>query len=390
MAQADFYDVLGVGRDADDGQIKSAFRKKAMQYHPDRNPGDAEAEKSFKQVNEAYEILKDADKRAAYDRFGHAAFEQGGGPGGGFGGGGFGGDGGGFEFNFGGGSSFGDIFEDIFGDITGRGRGGRRQQASRGQDLRYNMEVSLEDAFTGKQATIRVPSAEECDACDGSGSEGGAAKKTCETCDGRGRVRASQGFFTVERACPQCQGAGEVIENPCNTCHGAGRVQREKTLSVNIPAGVDDGTRIRLAGEGEPGLQGATPGDLYIFVSIAPHDVFHRDGGNIYCQVPLPMTTAALGGSVEVPTVEGVRAKVTIPEGTQTGDQFRLRGKGMSQLRSKARGDMYIEIEVETPKNLSAKQREILEQFREAGGDNSPKSSHFFEKVKELWEGLKN
>jgi len=388
MTQRDFYDVLGVGRDADDAQIKSAFRKKAMEYHPDRNPGDEEAEKTFKQVNEAYEVLKDADKRAAYDRFGHAAFEQGGPGAGGFGG--FGGGDGSFEFNFGG-STFGDIFEDIFGDITGRGRGGRRQEATRGQDLRYNMEVTLEDAFTGKQATIRVPSADECSACDGTGSEGGAARVTCHTCGGRGRVRASQGFFTVERTCPECHGEGEIIENPCKTCGGTGRVQREKTLSVNIPAGVDDGTRIRLAGEGEPGLRGAPNGDLYIFVSIAPHDVFHRDGGNIYCQVPLPMTTAALGGAVEVPTVEGVRAKVTIPEGTQTGDQFRLRSKGMSQLRSKARGDMYIEIEVETPKNLSAKQKEILEQFREAGGDdNSPKASRFFEKVKDLWEGLKN
>ena len=387
MAQRDLYDVLGVGRDADEAQIKSAFRKKAMQYHPDRNPGDTEAERNFKQVNEAYEVLKDGEKRAAYDRFGHAAFEQGGGPGPGGFGGGFGG--GGFEFNFGGGS-FGDIFEDIFGDISGMNPGGRRQP-TRGQDLRYNMEVSLEDAFTGKQTTIRVPGADQCASCGGSGSEGGAARTTCGHCGGRGRVRASQGFFTVERTCPQCQGEGEVIENPCRTCKGAGRVRREKTLSVNIPAGVDDGTRIRLAGEGEPGMRGAPPGDLYIFVSVAPHDVFHRDGANIYCQVPLPMTTAALGGTLEVPTVEGMRARITIPEGAQSGDQFRLRGKGMSQLRSRARGDMYIEIEVETPRNLSAGQREILEQFREAGGDsNSPKSADFFERVKTLWEGLKN
>lgn len=384
MAQRDHYDVLGVGRDADEAQIKSAFRRKAMQYHPDRNPGDSEAERNFKQVNEAYEILKDGEKRAAYDRFGHAAFEQGAGPGpGGFGGGGF-------EFNFGGGS-FGDIFEDIFGDISGMNQGGRRRQPTRGQDLRYNMEVSLEDAFAGKQTTIRVPSADRCESCGGSGSEGGAARVTCGHCGGRGRVRASQGFFTVERTCPQCQGEGEVIEKPCRTCNGAGRVRREKTLSVNIPAGVDDGTRIRLAGEGEPGMRGAPPGDLYIFVSVAPHDVFHRDGANIYCQVPLPMTTAALGGTLEVPTVEGARARVTIPEGAQGGDQFRLRGKGMSQLRSRARGDMYIEIEVETPRNLSARQREILQEFRAAGGDaNSPKSADFFGRVKTLWEGLKS
>ena len=388
MAQRDLYDVLGVGRDADEAQIKSAFRKKAMQYHPDRNPGDTEAERNFKQVNEAYEVLKDGEKRAAYDRFGHAAFEQAGGPGPGGFGGGFGP--GGFEFNFGGGS-FGDIFEDIFGDISGMNQGGRRRQPTRGQDLRYNMEVSLEDAFTGKQTTIRVPSADQCASCGGSGSEGGAARVTCGQCGGRGRVRASQGFFTVERTCARCQGEGEVIDKPCRTCNGAGRVRREKTLSVNIPAGVDDGTRIRLAGEGEPGMRGAPPGDLYIFVSVAPHDVFHRDGANIYCQVPLPMTTAALGGALEVPTVEGMRARVTIPEGAQSGDQFRLRGKGMSQLRSRARGDMYIEIEVETPRNLSPKQREILKEFREAGGDsNSPKSTDFFDRVKTLWEGLKS
>ena len=385
MAQRDYYEVLGVGRDADEAQIKSAFRRKAMEYHPDRNPGDGEAERNFKQVNEAYDVLKDGEKRAAYDRFGHAAFEQAGGPGPG---GGFGP--GGFEFNFGGGS-FGDIFEDIFGDISGMNQGGRRRQPTRGQDLRYNMEVSLEDAFTGKQTAIRVPSADQCASCGGSGSEGGAARVTCGHCGGRGRVRASQGFFTVERTCVQCQGEGEVIENPCRVCKGAGRVRREKTLSVNIPAGVDDGTRIRLAGEGEPGMRGAPAGDLYIFVSVAPHEVFHRDGANTYCQVPLPMTTAALGGPIEVPTVDGGRARVTVPEGAQSGDQFRLRGKGMSQLRSRARGDMYIEIEVETPRNLSAKQREILEQFREAGGDsNSPKSTDFFERVKNLWEGLKS
>lgn len=385
MAQRDYYDVLGVGRDADEAQIKSAFRRKAMEYHPDRNPGDGEAERNFKQVNEAYDVLKDGEKRAAYDRFGHAAFEQAGGPGPG---GGFGP--GGFEFNFGGGS-FGDIFEDIFGDISGMNQGGRRRQPTRGQDLRYNMEVSLEDAFTGKQTTIRVPSADQCASCGGSGSEGGAARVTCGHCGGRGRVRASQGFFTVERTCVQCQGEGEVIENPCRVCKGAGRVRREKTLSVNIPAGVDDGTRIRLAGEGEPGMRGAPAGDLYIFVSVAPHEVFHRDGANIYCQVPLAMTTAALGGPIEVPTVDGGRARVTVPEGAQSGDQFRLRGKGMSQLRSRARGDMYIEIEVETPRNLSPKQREILEQFRDAGGNsNSPKSTDFFEKVKNIWEGLKS
>ena len=334
MSKRDFYEILGVDRGADDQTIKKAFRKKAMEYHPDRNPDDAEAEKRFKEVNEAYEVLKDQQKRAAYDQLGHAAFE------GGMGGPGQGGPGaGGFEFNFGGGG-FADIFEEMFGEFTGR-RGGRQSQ-TRGQDLRFNLEISLEDAFKGKQTNIRVPSTVSCDDCSGSGAESGAKPVGCPTCHGRGRVRASQGFFTVERTCPQCNGTGEIIDNPCKTCSGQGRVAREKTLNVNIPAGVDDGTRIRLSGEGEAGLRGSPAGDLYIFVSIAPHDFFHRDGPNIYCSVPIPMVTAALGGAVEVPTVEGTRAKVNIPAGAQTGDQFRLRGKGMTVLRSRNRGDMYI------------------------------------------------
>ena len=380
MSKRDYYEVLGVDRDAVDGDLKRAFRKKAMESHPDRHPGDAEAEHRFKEINEAYEVLKDPQKRAAYDQFGHAAFEGGmGGPGGGMHGG--------FEFNFGGG--FADIFEEMFGEFTGRGRGRRREQA-RGQDLRYNMEISLEDAFEGKQATIEVPTAVGCEACHGSGGEGGAQPVACPTCGGRGRVRASQGFFTVERTCAACQGTGETLSDPCKACGGAGRVHDEKTLSVNIPPGVDDGTRIRLAGEGEAGVRGAPPGDLYIFLSIAPHEIFMRDGPNIYCQVPIPMTTAALGGDVEVPCVDGSRAKVTVPTGTQNGEQFRLRGKGMNVLRSKARGDMYIEMEVETPRNLTPEQKKILERFRAAGGDEtSPKSERFFERVKTLWEGMK-
>ncbi len=385
MAKRDYYEALGVDKGADDGTIKKAFRKKAMEFHPDRNPGDTTAEQNFKEVNEAYEILKDPQKRAAYDQFGHAAFEGGqGGPGGPFGGGG----GGGFEFNFGGG--FADIFEEMFGEFTGRGGrgGGGRQRQARGQDLRYNMEISLEEAFSGKQATIRVPTAVACGSCDGSGAEGGSEPTQCPTCNGRGRVRASQGFFTIERTCPTCGGTGETIANPCKACGGSGRQHEQQTLSVNVPAGVDDGTRIRLAGKGEAGMRGSSPGDLYIFIGITPHDVFHRDGPNIFCHVPIPMTTAALGGAIEVPTVDGKRAKVTIPAGTQTGEQFRLRGKGMSVLRSSARGDMYIEIEVETPKNLSAKQKKILEEFAAAGGDSiSPKSDSFFQKVKELFTG---
>lgn len=387
MSKQDYYDTLGVGRDADEKALKSAFRKKAMEYHPDRNPGDEAAEQNFKAVNEAYDVLKDPQKRAAYDQFGHAAFE-GGSPFGG-GGGGFGGNQGGFEFNFG---SFGDIFEQFFGegDVGGRSQR-RRNQASRGQDLRYNMDITLEEAFNGKQTTVRVPTSISCGDCKGSGAEGGAAPVTCPQCQGRGRVRASQGFFTVERTCGNCQGTGQVIQNPCGTCQGSGRQHKEKTLSVNIPAGVDDGTRIRLSGEGEAGLRGAPAGDLYIFVSVSPHDIFHREEQHIYCAVPIPMTKAALGGQIEVPTVDGARARVTIPAGTQTGDQFRLRGKGMSILRSPSRGDMYIEVEVETPRNMTKRQRELLEEFQASGGDDTAeKSRNFFDRVKGMFEGLKD
>ncbi|MCW5772794.1 MAG: molecular chaperone DnaJ [Rhodospirillaceae bacterium] len=385
MSKRDFYEVLGVDRKADDAAVKKAYRSKAMQFHPDRNPNDKAAEQKFKEVNEAYEILKDPQKRAAYDQFGHAAFDPAAGapPGGGFRPGQ-----GGAEFNFGGG--FADIFEDIFGDITGRGRRQQQRGPERGQDLRYDLEVSLEDAFKGKKATIRVPTAVRCDACSGTGGEGGARPKTCPTCGGRGRVRATQGFFTIERSCAACHGTGEVVDKPCKTCHGEGRLVHDKTLAVNIPAGVDEGTRIRLAGEGEAGLRGGPAGDLYIFVSIAPHELFQRDGAHIYCHVPISMVTAALGGAVEVPTVEGTRARVTVPAGTQSGEQFRLRGKGMTKLQSALRGDMIIEVAVETPANLTAKQKQILEEFKKAGGeDASPKAKNFFAKVKQIWDELK-
>jgi molecular chaperone DnaJ len=330
--------------------------------------------------------LKDPQKRAAYDQFGHAAFD---GAGGAPGAGGFRQHPGGFEFNFGQGG-FADIFEDIFGDITGRGRRQQQRGPERGQDLRYDLEVTLEDAFKGKKATIRVPTATRCDACSGTGAEGGAKPKACPTCGGRGRVRASQGFFTIERTCGACHGTGEVIDKPCKKCRGEGRVVHDKTLAVNVPPGVDEGTRIRLAGEGEAGLRGGPPGDLYIFVSIAPHEIFQRDGANVYCHVPISMITAALGGAVEVPTVEGTRARVSIPPGTQSGEQFRLRGKGMSQLKSALRGDMIIEVAVETPTNMSARQKAILEEFRKAGGEEaSPKAQGFFARVKELWDELK-
>ena len=379
MAKNDFYETLGVERGAEDGELKKAYRKLAMKYHPDRNPDDAKAEKSFKDVNEAYEILKDAEKRAAYDRFGHAAFEQGGAGGGRGGASGFGG-------------GFSDIFDDMFGDFGG-GRGGRggRAPAGNGSDLRFNMEVSLEDAYNGKQTEIRVPTSAPCDTCDGSGGEGGAAPSTCGSCQGHGRVRAQQGFFTVERTCPTCQGTGELIKHPCKVCAGDGRVHKEKTLSVNIPAGVEEGTRIRLSGEGEAGLRGAQAGDLYIFLSIKSHRIFQRDGADIHCRVPIPMTKATLGGTIEVPTVEGKMARVTIPSGTPTGHQFRLRDKGMTILRSKARGDMFIQAFIETPVNLTKRQKELLKEFGDESPEDttSPQSHGFFSKVKEIWEDLK-
>lgn len=373
----DFYESLGVARDADAAALKVAYRKLAMECHPDRNQGDAEAEARFKEINQAYEILKDDQKRAAYDRFGHEAFTNGGG-GGAPGQGGFGG------FSSGG---FADIFDEMFGDLMGGRRG---TGAARGSDLRYNMEISLEDAFNGKTAQISVPTSATCEGCHGSGAEGGAQPVACQSCQGRGRVRAQQGFFTIERTCPSCQGQGQVIDDPCKSCDGAGRVHREKSLQVNIPEGVEDGTRIRLSGEGEAGLRGAPSGDLYIFLSVAPHRLFQRDGPNIYCRVPLPMTKAALGGAVEVPTISGGRAKITVPAGTQANQQFRLRGKGMPVLRSKTVGDMYVEVGIETPVNLSKRQKELLREFEDEGQgrDTSPESAGFFSRVKEFWEDL--
>ena len=377
MAKRDFYDVLGVARGASKDDLKRAYRKLAMQYHPDRNPGDEDAEQRFKELNEAYDVLKDDDKKAAYDRFGHAAFESGGARPGGAGGG------------FGGG--FADIFEEMFGEFMGgarRGGGG----AGRGSDLRYNMSITLEDAFRGRQTEIRIPTSAACEPCGGTGAEKGSKPVSCPTCHGAGKVRAQQGFFTIERTCPACGGAGQVIENPCRSCGGSGRQRKEKTLSVNIPAGVEDGTRIRLAGEGEAGMRGAAPGDLYLFLSIDPHSLFMREGADIHCRVPVAMVTAALGGQIEVPTIEGSRARLAVPPGTQSGRQFRLKGKGMSVLRSPARGDMYVEVAVETPMNLTKRQRELLEEFTsEAGTDTtSPQSHSFFDNVKELWDDLRD
>jgi molecular chaperone DnaJ len=379
MAKQDYYELLGVSRGADADAIKKAFRKLAMKHHPDKNPGDKAAEQKFKELNEAYDVLKDEQKRAAYDRFGHAAFEQG-----------MGGGrppGGGFDFSA---TGFADIFDEMFSEIMGGRRG--QQARARGADLRFNLTINLQDAFSGKQTTVRVPGAVACEACHSSGGEKGAQPVTCHACRGSGRVRASQGFFTVERACQTCGGAGRVIEKPCKSCGGAGRVRKEKTLAVNIPAGVEDGTRIRLAGEGEAGMNGAPSGDLYIFLTIATHPIFRRDGSDLHCRVPIPMTTAALGGTVEVPNIDGTRVRLTIPAGAQTNQQFRMRGKGMSVLRSPARGDMYVELAVETPVNLTKQQQELLRQFETAGKGKShnPQSEGFFAKVREFWEDLKD
>ncbi len=373
----DLYEILGVAREASEGDLKKAFRGLAKEFHPDRNPGDDEAEHKFKEINLAYEILKDPEKRAAYDRYGHAAFENGG----------AGAPGGGFDF----GSGFADIFDEMFGEFMGggrRGRGGNR----RGSDLRYNLEISLEDAFAGRSAEIRVPTAVSCESCDGSGAEGGAQPVSCPTCHGAGKVRSQQGFFTVERTCPGCRGAGQVIDKPCQGCNGSGRTQKEKALSVKIPPGVEDDTRIRLSGEGEAGLNGAPAGDLYIFLSLGPHRLFQREQTDIFCKVPMSMTAAALGGVVEVPTIDGGKAKVNVPPGTQTGQQFRLRSKGMSVLNARQRGDMYVEARIETPVNLSRKQRELLQEFEKAGAGRSfsPESEGFFAKVKEFWDDLKD
>lgn len=380
MAKRDYYEVLGVGKTADEKELKSAFRKLAMQLHPDRNPGDTAAEAKFKEANEAYEVLKDPQKRAAYDRFGHAAFENGGGGRGPFGG---------ADAGFG--ASMADIFDDIFGEFMGGGRRSGRSAGGRerGADLRYNLDITLEEAFAGKTVEIDVPTSITCVKCDGSGAKPGTKPTPCRTCGGLGKVRASQGFFTIERTCPTCQGRGETIAEPCDACGGTGRTTQERKLSVNIPAGIEDGTRIRLAGEGEAGLRGGPSGDLYIFLGLKPHEFFQRDGADLYCRVPVSMTTAALGGGFEVPTIDGGKQKVRVPEGTQTGKQFRLKSKGMPVLRSRDLGDMYITVVVETPQNLSRRQRELLEEFeRTMSGENHPESSGFFAKVRDFFDNL--
>lgn len=378
MSKRDYYEVLGVGKSASEAELKSAFRKQAMQCHPDRNPGDAQAEAKFKELNEAYQILSDPERRQAYDRFGHAAFEAGGG-------------GQGFSQDFG--ASMSDIFDDLFGEFLGRGRGrggggGNSAGRERGADLRYNLEITLEDAFTGKTATIKVPTSVACEPCSGTGAKPGSKPRQCQTCGGYGRVRASQGFFSIERTCPTCHGRGEIIDDPCTACQGAGRVTRERTLSVNIPAGVEDGTRIRLAGEGEAGLRGGPSGDLYIFLSVKPHPLFQRDGADLFCRVPVSFVTAALGGEFEVAGLDGKSAMVKVPEGTQTGKQFRLKGRGMPVLRSRDVGDLYIQVAIETPQKLTRRQRELLQEFeRECSKENHPESAGFFGRMRDFFGG---
>jgi len=370
MTKRCYYETLEVERTASDGDLKAAFRKLAMKWHPDRNPGDKSSETRFKEINEAYEILKDPDKRAAYDRFGHGAFEHGNGPG---------------AHGFGDvASAFADIFDDLFG-MGGGGRRGRGGGRERGADLRYNMEISLEEAFAGKTAQVRIPTSVTCEGCSGSGAKTGTRPKACPTCGGQGRIRHAQGFFTLERTCPACQGRGQVIDNPCPSCSGSGRVTRERVLSVNIPAGVEDGTRIRLAGEGEAGVRGGPAGDLYIFLSLGSHQFFQREGADLHCRVPISMVTAALGGEFEVPTIDGGETRVKVPEGTQSGRRFRLQGKGMPVLRSRQTGDMYVQVLVETPQKLTKRQRELLNEFeRLSSKDTHPESAGFFGKVKDF------
>ena len=377
MSKRDYYEVLGLSKGASADQIKKGYRSKAKELHPDRNTSDPSAESKFKEANEAYDVLKDPERKAAYDRFGHAAFE-----------GGMGGGGGQRQGDFS--SAFSDVFDDLFGDFMGGGqRGGGRSRASRGSDLRYNLEISLEDAYSGLQKSINVPTSVQCSPCNGSGAAGGSEPSTCPTCSGMGKVRASQGFFTVERTCPSCSGMGQVISNPCSSCGGQGRSNKDRSLSVNVPAGVETGTRIRLSNEGEAGLRGGPAGDLYIFIEVREHKIFQRDGNSLFCRIPVSMSGAALGGDIEVPTMDGGRSRVKIPAGSQSGRQMRLRGKGMPAIKSAQKGDMFIEIAVETPVNLTSKQRELLREFEALSEDNNPESKSFFSSVKSFWDTMK-
>lgn len=377
MAKKDYYEILGVDKNASERDIKKAYRRLAMKYHPDRTKGDKALEEKFKEANDAYEVLVDAEKRQAYDQYGHAAFDQSRGGHGGFGGG----------------ADFADVFGDVFGDIFGGGRGRQRAQAQRGSDLRYNLELSLEEAVRGKTAELKVPTLVSCTDCSGSGAEKGSKAESCDYCHGQGQIQMRQGFFAVQQTCPKCSGRGKVIKNPCRTCHGEGRVEKTKTLSVKIPAGVDTGDRIRLSGEGEAGEHGAPAGDLYVQVHVREHAIFRRDGNNLYCEVPISFTHAALGGDVEVPTLDG-RVKLKIPSETQTGRMFRLRGKGVKSVRSGVTGDLVCKAVIETPVNLSSKQKQLLQEFQDSMGKGAeaakyrPKERGFFDGVKKFFDDL--
>ena len=382
MSEKDYYKLLEVEKTASEEELKKAYRKMAAKFHPDRNKDDPKAaEERFKAINQAYDVLKDPQKRAAYDQFGpDGPAGMGAGGAGGFSGAGFG-------------SAFSDIFEDMFGDIMNGGRGGRgRGGPMRGSDMQFSLDISLEDAFKGKDAKLKIPTVESCDLCKGTGSADGGAPEACGTCGGSGRVRAQQGFFTIERTCGTCNGAGNVIKSPCKKCGGAGRMRGEKTVKISIPAGISEGQRIRMAGEGEAGIRGGESGDLYVLIAIKPHKFFNRDAATLYCRVPVPMTTAALGGDIEVPTIEGEKNSIKIPAGTQTGQQIRVKGRGMRIMRSESRGDLYIEVFVETPVNLDKKQTDLMKQLDETlqkgGRKNTPESEGFFKKVKELWDDI--
>jgi molecular chaperone DnaJ len=369
-AKKDYYEVLGVNRDASDEEIKKSFKKLAMKHHPDRNPDNPKAEELFKEAKEAYEILSDEQKRAAYDQYGHAGVDpsMGGGAGAGFGG-----------------AGFADAFGDIFGDIFGGGRGGQRSNVYRGADLRYNMEISLEDAAKGTETKIRIPVMAQCETCHGSGARPGTSPTTCTTCGGHGQVRMQQGFFSVQQTCPKCHGTGKMVKDPCPTCNAAGRIKQHKTLSVKIPTGVDEGDRIRLSGEGEAGVNGGPTGDLYVVIHLKPHEIFQREGGNLHCEMPISFSTAALGGEIEVPTLDG-SAKMKIPPETQTGATFRLRGKGIKPLRSNEHGDLMVHVAVETPVKLTERQKELLRELetinQQDSGKHSPRNKSWVDKAK--------
>ena len=371
MSKRDYYEVLGVNKSADESEIKKAYRKLAMKYHPDRNQGDSDAEAKFKEASEAYSILYDKEKRSAYDQFGHSAVDGNS-------------QGGGFDFSS---SQFSDIFEDFFGDSSFFGRGGRRRKSNnRGSDLRYDISINLEEAYLGKKFKVKIPTQVKCDDCAGSGAAKGSSPITCNVCGGAGQVRSQQGFFSIQQTCPQCQGSGSMISDPCKNCRGAGRTQKTKSLMVTIPKGVDDGSRIRLSGEGEAGPNGGQQGDLYIFVNVKEHDIFSREENHLFAEIPISMIDATIGGSIELPTIDGGKARLKIPEGTQTGDQFRLKSKGMPNVRNGGVGDLYIQAKVETPINLSKRQIEILKSFKEIEDDkDSPLKSAFFKKAKKFW-----